>query len=278
MQKINYRLIVSDFDGTLLKNDGTISAYTRDSIRRYIENGGRFAVSTGRMPSGILPQVRELGLTGLVSCGQGSVILDVESGSPVFERRMPTDVAVKVCEEMERLGLYIHVYDFWEYYSNMDDEALQWYENAVKAKGIVVTDKPISVFVKERGIQPYKILTIVEPKDNERILNAMQEAKFEGCYVTRSSEKLVELGNAEASKGTAVEYLAKHYGAKLEQTIAVGDQRNDISMIKKAGLGIAVQNADEELKKHARVALDYTNDEDAIAKIIEIYGYTEDQE
>ena len=113
MRKINYGLIVSDFDGTLLKSDGTISEYTRESIRKYLSDGGHFAVSTGRMPSGILPQVRELGLTGLVSCGQGSVILDIQSGKPVFECSMPNAVAVQVCEEMEKLGLQIQVYDFW---------------------------------------------------------------------------------------------------------------------------------------------------------------------
>lgn len=275
MRKTNYGLIVSDFDGTLLKSDGTISEYTRESIRKYLSDGGHFAVSTGRMPSGILPQVRELGLTGLVSCGQGSVILDIQSGEPVFECSMPNAVAVQVCEEMEKFGLHIQVYDFWEYYSNMDDEALKWYENAVKAKGIVVEDKPISAFVKQTGMQPYKVLAIVEPKDNERILHAMNSAGFAGCYVTKSSENLVEVGNANASKGTAVEYLAKHYGVNLEKTVAVGDQLNDLSMLVTAGLGIAVKNATDGLKKHATV-LGYSNDEDAIAKIIENYGYTED--
>ncbi|MBQ8229563.1 MAG: HAD family phosphatase [Clostridia bacterium] len=275
MRKINYRLIVSDFDGTLLKNDGTISEYTRERIRKYIADGGHFAVSTGRMPSGILPQVKDLGLTGLVSCGQGSVILDIESGKPVFECTMPNAVAVQVCEAMEKLGLHIQVFGFSEYYANMDDEALKWYESAVKTKGIVVTDKPISAFVKETGMKPYKILAIVEPKDNERILNAIQAAGFTGCYVTKSSERLVEVGNANASKGRAVEYLAKYYETGLDKTVAVGDQLNDLSMILTAGLGIAVKNAVDELKKQATV-LGYSNDEDAIAKIIENYGYTED--
>ena len=67
MQKMNYSLIVTDFDGTLLKSDGTISQRTKDAINRYMAKGGKFAISTGRMPAAILPHIKELGLDGVVS-------------------------------------------------------------------------------------------------------------------------------------------------------------------------------------------------------------------
>ncbi|MBQ5801461.1 MAG: HAD-IIB family hydrolase [Clostridia bacterium] len=73
MQKMNYSLIVTDFDGTLLKSDGTISQRTKDAINRYMAKGGKFAISTGRMPAAILPHIKELGLDGVVSCAQGSI-------------------------------------------------------------------------------------------------------------------------------------------------------------------------------------------------------------
>ena len=278
MQKINYFMLVSDFDGTLAREDKTVSEYTLNAINGYIEKGGRFVISTGRMPSGILPQVKELGLTGLLSCGQGAVILDIESGERVFEQRMPNEISVRICEEMEKLNLHIQVFDLWEYYSNMQDEALKWYESAVKAKAVVVTDRPMSVFVKESGIQPYKILAIVPPKDNARIREAMEAVGFAGCYVTKSAENLVEVCNANCSKGTAVEFLANRYEIDIEKTIAVGDQLNDLSMIERAGLGIAVKNADEPLKAKAKLVFEATNEQDAIAKIIETYAYTEDKQ
>ena len=278
MQKMNYSMLVSDFDGTLVKADGTVSEYTRERIRRYTETGGRFVISTGRMPSGIVSQVKELGLTGLLCCGQGAVILDIESGERVFENRMSNEISVKICEEMERLHLHIQVYDFWEYYSNMQDEALEWYEKAVKAKAVVVADKPMSVYLKETGIQPYKILAIVPPEENARIFSAMQSAGFSGCQVTKSAVNLVEIGNANNSKGTAVEFLASRYGVPMEKIIAVGDQLNDLPMIERAGLGIAVQNADGQLKAKAKRVSEYTNEQDAVAKIIETYGCTEDKQ
>lgn len=59
MQKINYPLIISDFDGTLVQSNGEISQKNKDAIAQYIRDGGAFAISTGRMPSGILPRVKD---------------------------------------------------------------------------------------------------------------------------------------------------------------------------------------------------------------------------
>lgn len=275
MRKINYALIVSDFDGTLVKADGTISDRTQNIIRRYVDDGGIFAISTGRMPAGILPRVKELGLKGVVCCGQGSAIVDIESNKVLLEGNIPNEIAVKICEKMEEMGLHIHVYSLWDYYSNMDDDALKMYERIVKAKAVLVQDKPMSQFVKETGMNPCKVLAMVAPEDNEKVLVALEKEAFSDCDVTRSSVYLVEVSNAKYSKGTSVEFLSQKYNIPMEKTIAVGDQVNDLSMIEMAGLGIAVQNADENLKARALVC-DYTNEEDALAHIIEKYGYLEE--
>lgn len=275
MRKINYSLIVTDFDGTLVGSNREVSAANQEAIKQYVADGGKFAISTGRMPAGILPRAKELGLTGAVCCGQGSVIVDIQSGKILLEGTIPNDVAVTVCKSMEKRGLHIQVYDLWEYYSNMDDEYLRYYEDVVKTKAILVTDKPISQFVQESGMCPFKILAMVEPEDNERIRLELEKENFVGCEVTRSSSALVEVGNSAYSKGTSVTFLAEQYGIDMQKTIAIGDQINDLSMIKRAALGFAVKNADEILKAQA-IVLDKSNDEDAVAYIINHYGYTEE--
>ncbi|MBQ8406042.1 MAG: HAD family hydrolase [Clostridia bacterium] len=273
MQKIDYALIVTDFDGTLARSDGTVSEKTKNAITRYVADGGRFAISTGRLPAAIISRAKELGLVGAVCCAQGSVIVDIQSEKILLEGRIPNDVAVAVCEAMQARGLHIHVYDLWEYYSNMDDDYLAYYEGVVKTKAVLVTDKPMSQFVKESGMRPFKILAMVDPQENERIRLDLEKENFVGCDVTRSSSLLVEVGNAAFSKGTSVQFLAKQYGVDIQKTIAIGDQINDLSMIQTAALGFAVKNADETLKAHA-ITLDKTNDEDAVAAVIEEYGYT----
>ncbi|MBE5746742.1 MAG: HAD family phosphatase [Clostridiales bacterium] len=276
MRKINYPLIVSDFDGTLVKKDGTISEKNKKAIDEYVAAGGRFAISTGRMPAGILNRARELGLKGMVCCCQGAIIVDIESGKVISDGRVSHETTLKACEIMEELGLHIHVYDLWEYYVNMEDDHLDYYENAVKVKAIRVLDKPISQFVKETGLCSYKILAMVAPEDNARIKAELSKHVFEGCEITKSALYLIEIVNTKYSKGTAVETLAKTYGIPLEKTIGIGDQTNDLPMIQTAGLGVAVKNADDGLKAEADYVCDLTHEEDAVAYIIEKFGFTEE--
>ncbi len=273
MREINYPLIVSDFDGTLVKEDGTISQMNKEAITAYVNAGGAFAISTGRMPSGILSRARELGLKGMVSCCQGAIIVDIESGDVVMNGRIPYETTLTIVEKMEEMGLHIHVYDLWEYYCNMDDEALKLYENAVKSKATLVLVRKLSDFVREKRLSSYKILAMVHPKDNERVLNALAKENFAGCEATRSADFLVEVVNAGYSKGTAVEFLAEYFHTTVEKTVAVGDQRNDLPMIERAGVGVAVKNADWALKEKADYVCEYTNEEDAVASVIDRFGY-----
>ena len=152
MRKIKYPLIVSDFDGTLVNDDGTIAENNKAAISAYIQAGGKFAISTGRMPAGILARARELGLKGVVCCCQGANIMEIESGEMLMEGRISPEMTYEICKKMEELGLHIHVYDAWDFYCNMDDEALKLYEKAVRTKGKLVLDKPISEFVKEQKL------------------------------------------------------------------------------------------------------------------------------
>lgn len=276
MQKINYPLIVSDFDGTLVKRDGTISEKNKKAIEKYVAAGGNFAISTGRMPAGILNRAKELGLKGMLCCCQGAIVLDIESGNVISEGRISHETTVKACEKMEELGLHIHVYDLWEYYVNMDDHHLAYYENAVKVKAQRVLDKPISQFVKETGLCSYKILGMVEPIDNASVTAALSKYQFDGCEITKSAANLVEIVNTKYSKGTAVETLAKHYGVPIEKTIGIGDQSNDLPMIRTAGLGVAVKNADDGLKSEADYICDLTHEEDAVAFVIENFGFAKE--
>ena len=136
---------------------------------------------------------------------------------------------------------------------------------------------PMSEFVKEKGLTPCKILVILNPSDALSVMEELRKENFENCEITRSADCLVEVCPNRYSKGTSVAFLAERYDIPLEKTIAIGDQYNDLSMIKTAGLGVAVKNADEILKKSADLVLDYTNEEDAIAHLIEEYAYAEDK-
>ncbi len=277
MRRINYPLIVCDFDGTLVNWDTTITEKNKKAIAAYMAAGGIFAISTGRLPAGILPRVEELGLKGIVCCSQGALIMDIESREVLLSGRMPLKSAIAACKKMESLSLHIHAYDLWEYYSNMDDEPLRLYESLTKAKAKIVDTMPMSAFLEKQGLAPYKLLAMAEEGYCSELMTLLAGENYDGCEVTKSANFLVEITQSAYSKGTAVEFLANRYQIPLEKTIAIGDQRNDIPMIERAGLGVAVANADESLKARADVVCERTNEESAVAEIIEKYGFYEER-
>jgi Cof subfamily protein (haloacid dehalogenase superfamily) len=273
MQKVGYPLIVSDFDGTLSRSDETIAEETLAAIQVYKNNGGHFALCTGRMLVSILPIARRLGLSGLVACFQGSVVADIKSGNLVVDGYMPNAGAAEICRTLEEMHAHIHVYDTECYYSNSDNEYLAHYERIVGVKAIMKTDEPLSSFIENSGIRVRKLLVLVNPTDRDHILHALQEKYGKDYYVTCSAAFLVEVTNRNYSKATAVAKIAEYYGLSLQQTMTVGDSLNDLPMIEAAGLGIAVSNAEDSLKEKADVTLDVSNDEDAIGEIIRKYGF-----
>ncbi len=272
MRELNYDLVISDFDGTLASSDDSISEENKRAIEKYREEGGNFVISTGRLHYSILKRARELGLKGLISCCQGAVIVDAIDGKRILDERLPFEATYKTCKKLVEEDKTFLIYDSEEFYANRRDEYVKIYESIVKETAIVMDGEKLLEFIEKNEFRSYKILVIVEPKENESVLNMMKDMNINGCSVTKSAEFLVEIINSKFSKGTAVEYLAKYYNTSIERTIAIGDQLNDLSMIEKAGLGVAVKNASDALKEHAFV-LDKTNDENAIKEVIERFAY-----
>ena len=275
MRKIKYPLFISDFDGTLVKRGGMISEYTKETIAQYITDGGRFAISTGRMPLGILHRAKELGLTGIIACGDGAVIMDIEGEKPLKAAQIPYETAARICEKAESMGIHIQVYDLWEYYCNVRDEGLNEYEQIVGIKAIVIEDMPLSAFLRRQKLSPCKILFMVDAEKADYFRRLFAAEEYEDCSVTQTNHRFVEFVPQDCSKGSAAAFIAEQYGVPLSKTVGVGDQRNDLEMIDTVGLGVAVQNAVDALKEKADLVCEYTNEEDAVAHLIEKYGYEE---
>jgi Cof subfamily protein (haloacid dehalogenase superfamily) len=105
---------------------------------------------------------------------------------------------------------------------------------------------------------------------DENFINKLIEElreKYPEIYVVRSFKYFCEIANKEATKGNAIKFLANKYGIKIEEVMAIGDQNNDIEMVETAGVGVAMGNGTEEIKK----AADYITtsvDEDGFVKAV----------
>lgn len=271
--KINCGLIVSDFDGTLIDDCQRILPEVKNAIDEYIAAGGIFAVCTGRMLRSILPQVRSLGLKGLVIAYQGTVIADIESGKIIKNGGMEYGDVAQICKIIEDAGMAVNVYCDGELYTDIpkDNIYLKRYEEIVKIDAISVSGK-ISDFVLKNKLHCQKVASLVKEEDRNNLYNLLKKSLGDRFDVTCSAKVLVEVSPFGDNKGEALKFLADHYKIPMEKTVAIGDNLNDLSMIEVAGYGCAVGNAEKELKAAAKY-VSVTNNEGAVAEIIKKFGF-----
>lgn len=273
MKEINKRLIASDFDGTLLNGKNTITERVRKAIDEYVSCGGIFVVCTGRMLRSVLPRVRELGLKGLVAAYQGSIIADIESGIVLRQNSMSAADCAKICAFAESLGFACNAYCDEKIYTSMppDAQLLVAYEEITGVKAINISGAT-STYVTENALACNKITFLVLPKDRRRLYELLKAEFCNDFDVTCSAVCLVEVSPKGDDKGAALKFIADYYGIAPSSVVAIGDNLNDLPMLKAASIGVAVGNAVDELKREA----DYvaaSNDEDGVADVIEKFGF-----
>ncbi len=248
---MRYPLFVSDFDGTLVRADGTISPETIRAIAAYRRAGGKFAVCTGRMLSSIRPRLRELGLEeGVVVAFQGATVADIATGTLLKDEGFTEEAAVRVTRFLEERGLHVHIYTTEALYANRDDALLAAYERVCGVKA--QTEDLLFRKIGREHLRVVKVLAMCEPAERNAV-KALVEGELGGeFFITCSSGWLVEIMPKGQSKGEAIGFLSDHYGIPREQIAAIGDEENDLPMLLAAGGRFAVENAAQILKNVAQ--------------------------
>ena len=266
---MKYKMIVSDFDGTLYTDDFKVSDVTIAAVRDYKKAGGLFFIATGRLYDSIKVHSKLFDLVDEVIVYQGGAIIDLKSDEIIMEYNINTNVSAKIYNYINDnypdacIPILFH-----------NDKCIVVEENyhitnfcnVVKVEP-VYTGKKLGEFVVDNNIKPNKILALVEKDRSEEIAKDIIAKFGDVVNINRSASILIEIVDKSASKGDAVKWLTEKYNIKREEVICFGDAENDISMLKYAGLGVAVGNAMETAKAVADLVCD-TNNNDGVAKVI----------
>ena len=201
---MKYPLFLSDFDGTLVRSDGTISEGNKRAIAAYRKAGGTFAVCTGRMLTSILPRLKELGIEdGLVIAYQGATIADVATGALVKDDGFSREDALRVVRLLEENGRHVHIYTVNDLYANRRDEALKIYEHICGVRATIVSDMSLADFVEKNNLRVVKALAMVPPEARNALMTELQDRLGEAFVVTCSAAILVEVMPKEQTKAPA---------------------------------------------------------------------------
>ena len=262
---MKYKLIAADLDGTLMGEDAIISPKVKDAVRRAVEKGVRFTIATGRAFDSALLFAQELGVNAPLICYQGGLIKDHLNGRVIHERSVPLLLAQEIIRFTRQRELHLNVYvdDGRAYVERVTPEA-RYYTDIAKAPVYPVGD--LLAFLNR---DPMKFVIVLSDDAATKPLITELETLFAGqMRFVRSYSCFVEGVPLDVSKGNALTRLTDHLGLALEETIGIGDNDNDLELVERAGLGVAMGNASPTLK----AAADYIAppvDEEGVVEVIE---------
>lgn len=258
-------LLVTDMDGTLLNSGKDISPDNLAAIERFTAYGGRFTLATGRIASSVRRYANRLPVNAPVILSNGAVIYDYAREETLWLRTLPASsrkVVERVMERFPELGVEIYVKDGTAPYTLRDNETTERHR---RIEGFPLQEMTIS---DERSDPWIKILFAWEPRRLDDVAMAVHELTGDAEVVwVRSDDKYLEMLPQGATKGHALEELGRHVGIPIERCVAMGDHLNDLEMIRRAGIGIAVANAHPELLQAAVRSCKHHN-EHAVADVI----------
>ncbi|MDI7247634.1 MAG: Cof-type HAD-IIB family hydrolase [Bacillota bacterium] len=270
MVEIGVRLVAIDVDFTLIGSDLKISERTRAAIRAAAEAGCVVTLASGRMFRATAPFAEDLGIDTPLITYDGALIKTARTREVISHRPVPLEHAKDVVAYAQHEGLHLNVYmDDTLYVERHDEEALSYMAHA-KVGAIAVGD--LAAFVKRA---PTKLLIITASKeDMDRRLPEFKARFGDRLHVVRSMPRYVEFTAAEVSKGSALAILSRYLGVARSEVMALGDSENDISMLEFAGVGVAVGNAADEVKKAADYVAQGENG-DGVAEAIARFVFDE---
>ena len=263
------KILFTDMDGTLLNKQKEVTPYTREVLEKWCQAGHKFVLCSGRDINNLKSVRKSLSLNypGMYLIGyNGGQIYDCEQDKTLYRIGLSHSQVAHIKETADSFGIHFHTYSETSIVSPKADEGLTYYQRFINTPTVIAPD----IFTV-LDVEPCKCL-LIERKDTAKLeqlrLTLLPWAEKEGITLAYSNPYYLEVFPSRSGKGAAVLKLCELLNINPLFSIAAGDAENDISMIEKAGLGIAMANATESVKNTATTITEYDNDHDGLAHTI----------
>ncbi len=259
------KLIATDIDGTILKHNFEFNTEVKDCIKDLTKQGIKVVLVTGRMHSATTYIAEELGLDTPIVSYQGGLIK--HNGDTLYEKNLDPKRAREIIAWAKENDVHLNLYMEDQLYVEKDDEVIRRYTGERKAGFLVKS-------FDELKLERINKLLAVDFEDYEKVTRWKDylSATYKDVDFVKSMPYFCEVSHPEATKYHAVTFLTKHVGLKQEEVLTIGDQDNDINLLKAGGIKIAMGNATENLKAVADYVTDTVN-KNGFVKAMEKFVY-----
>ena len=248
---MDYKLIALDIDGTLTNSQKEITPRTRYALMEAQKQGKKIILASGRHPVGIMPIAKDLMLDrfgGFIMAFNGGRIINCETGETMVSKLFPLEYLPDIVNVLKDSNITINTYDE---------------RDVIKAEMVVVDD-----FISSVRFDINKILLAGEPDELDKYQKILAD-RYDGLLdVYKSAPYFLEIMPFGVTKGSMLPLLLDKLKIKREELAAFGDNYNDMTMIGYAGFGVAMGNAETDVKKIADYICE-SNDNDGIANTLD---------
>lgn len=265
---MNKKIVYVDLDDTLLTTDKKICKKNIDAIHKMTEEGHYFAVNTGRPLYGAKKIVDCIGMgkNCFILSFHGTHVYDCYKDEIINTNAMDNCETIKLCEAIDDYGIYVQALTAKGIYTKFDNDVLKRY-NTLTNEPVIFIDS----YNELKDLDINKVMAIDFNNHNKLV-------EFQNYYKDKevgvfnsffSCLEYLEYTLEGADKGNGVRFLANYLNVPIENTICIGDERNDISMIAAAGIGVAMQNAVSQVKDVADYITENDNNNSGVSEVIE---------
>lgn len=262
MGKFDGYLICTDLDDTLLTTDKKVSDENVRAIHRFMDEGGLFTFATGRVPAGVKNVIDYIRPNAPIVCFNGGAVYDLDKKQYLWQSKLKRGAGAIIDyieKQYDFVGTEVITIDKF-YFHKINARVLE-HETFEHITGIRKNWHGVP--------EPWmKVIFMQEENEVDLVRRAIAQTDYDKSYnFVQSSPYYYEILPKDATKGDAALKICDILGIKKKKTIGIGDNENDISLLQKLGIGAAVLNASDEVKKHADIIAPHHNN-NAIAGLI----------
>jgi Cof subfamily protein (haloacid dehalogenase superfamily) len=260
------KLIALDIDGTLLSSHLTVLPKTKAALQGVAARGHHVVVVSSRPPRSVRTIAGSLEIDSSVTVSFGGAYI-LEGNTVLFEQMLSPEISKDVIERVRNVALHVSLYSAESWFVEQDD---YWAEQEARIVGFTPT---LVGDLFHHTTKVHKFLVMGEAEKIATFREDLLESNLKVDAV-RSKPVYCEVNPHDVHKASAVELVARHFGLSLADVIAFGDGENDLTMIREAGIGVAMGNAVSGVKAVAKLVTN-SNDEDGIAFALKELGLLE---
>lgn len=262
-----YKLIALDMDGTLLTSEKKISEKTKSVLKEAEKKGVKVVLASGRPLDGIRKYLEELDLfkgDDYVLSFNGGIVINTKTEDIITSNLLKGSDLKEIFKVAEELDINIHAFSVND--GLITPKMSQYTQHECDLNGIKATIKDFNEIEDDEDI--VKIMMIDPQEKLDEAIKKLPKELYDKYSIFKSAPFFLEFTNKEVDKGKSLKKLAEYLGINQEEVIACGDAGNDLSMVKYAGLGVAMENATDDVKEVSNYTT-FSNDKDGIAHVVE---------